>query len=98
MLPQPLLLVDCRSTGGQLQVLKAPQEPTEADVSAGSTYSATAESADHVGQWQQQQLVWSVPAGNLDHIHFVSWGTLLVTAACCVALSCKAVRVALGGV
>jgi hypothetical protein len=44
-------------------------------------------------QQQQEVLLWSVPAGNLDHEQLVSWGTLLVAAACCALLSIRALQV-----
>jgi hypothetical protein len=34
-----------------------------------------------------EELLWLVPAGNLQHEALVSWGTLLVTAVCCLAVS-----------
>lgn len=77
-MPQPWLLLDCRSAGGALQVLQPPH------------------TQQHVPQQQEQQksvLLWSVPAGNLDHVPLVSWGTLLVSAACCAVLSLRAVQV-----
>jgi hypothetical protein len=36
-------------------------------------------------------LLWLVPAGNLHHEVLVSWGTLLVTAVCCIAVSWTAI-------
>lgn len=42
------------------------------------------------------RLVWHVPAGNLDHQVLVSWGTLLVTALSCMAVSWSALQSARG--
>lgn len=36
--------------------------------------------------------LWLVPAGNLNHEALVSWGTLLVTAVCCLAVSWTALK------
>jgi hypothetical protein len=44
-------------------------------------------------QQQREVLLWDIPAGNLDHLQLVSWGTLLVACACCAVLSVRALQV-----
>lgn len=99
ILPWPLVVVDCRSTGGQLQVLQAPgvladrQQQQQTCVDDERTVRAADEckTAEH----DELSLVWDIPTGSLDQLHFVSWATLVITAACSVALCVKAVRIAL---
>jgi hypothetical protein len=92
VVPQPWLLLDCRQAGGQLQVLHPPPEQQQQQLQE----HAAAAYEQKQGQQQQQQqevLLWSVPAGNLDHEQLVSWGTLLVAAACCAVLIVRALQV-----
>lgn len=101
VLPEPSLLVDCRSRHGDLHVLHASsssaqnrqQQSDDTDDTKGD--AAVGERKEGV-QEQEQQLLWEVPAGNLDHLRMVSWATLLVTATCCVLLCVRAVQVTLG--
>jgi hypothetical protein len=44
-------------------------------------------------QQQRELMLWDIPAGNLDHLQLVSWGTLLVAGACCAVLSVRALQV-----
>uniref|UniRef100_A0A383WGT5 Phosphatidylinositol-glycan biosynthesis class X protein n=1 Tax=Tetradesmus obliquus TaxID=3088 RepID=A0A383WGT5_TETOB len=100
VVPQPWLLLDCRQAGGQLQVLHPPPEQQQPEQQQQvQMYLAASDDLEQQQQQQQQQqgqpelLLWSVPAGNLDHVQLVSWGTLLVAAACCAALSVRALQV-----
>lgn len=95
VVPKPWLLVDCRQAGGQLQVLHPPpeQQQLEQQVQRYSAASEDLRQEQQQQQGQQEVLLWSVPAGNLDHMQLVSWGTLLVAAACCAALSVRALQV-----
>jgi hypothetical protein len=101
VVPEPWLLLDCRQAGGQLQMLRGPpqqqqqQQEAEEETQRQQQQVETAGSdALQEGQQQQQEvLVWSVPAGNLDHLQLVSWGTLLIAGACCAVLSVRALQV-----
>lgn len=100
VLPWPYLLLDCRQRGGSLALMPPPaalqqeQQCTCSSTDPTCSVSTEADSSSSSGaigssreSCSEGGLLWLVPTGNLDHQVLVSWGTLLVTAACCLAVS-----------
>lgn len=66
---------------------------TEGDSHSAGTSSNGGTSSDQRQLCDgDERLLWLVPAGNLQHEALVSWGTLLVTAVCCLAVSWTALK------
>jgi hypothetical protein len=108
VVPEPWLLLDCRQAGGQLRVLRPPPQQQQQQQQEGEEVqrqqqqegeemqrqqTARSEALQEGQQQQQEVLLWSIPAGNLDHLQLASWGTLLVAGACCAVLSARASQV-----
>lgn len=99
-LPWPTLIVDCRTAGGKLKVMPPPHQQQQQQVSAGDVSCSACpfggNSADSFNEQccaDEEPLLWSVPAGNLDHHKAVSWSTLLVTATCAAVLIYRSIAV-----
>jgi hypothetical protein len=99
LVPWPWLVANCSSkAGGGVTLLPPPAALLEADAQQQQQLVSSSQQqqvCNSANDGDGASLLWPVPAGELAHLQLVSWGTLLVTAACCAAVSWTAVRAAM---